>query len=205
MKGVRKTPQKVYCIEKNEIFPSITFVKDRVCSNVWKAIKSPEVTAGGCHWRLATPEDELTATIAKASDYPKKKVNKRPAAVAPDYSSSITNEGYGGEYLQAVKRGWTNEELARWKKAKDIANRITEYLNSLEKIFAAPKTETEKIEDYNVAALLVGKLMVSFSEFCETQEIYAERGARGGKIRKKTEVEAEEENKEDEYEFQEVM
>ena len=47
--------------------------------------------------------------------------------------------------------------------------------------------------------------MVSFSEFCETQEIYAERGARGGKIRKKAETEAEEENKEDEYEFQEVM
>lgn len=202
MKGVRKAPQKVYCIEKNEIFPSVTFVKDRVCSNVWRAIQDPTRVSGGYHWRLATPEDELTATVAKASDYPKKVIKKKPR-----FDPSSIDEDYsGGEYLQTVKRGWTNEELARWKKSKALANKISVFLNELEKIFVAPKTETEKIEDYNVAALLVGKLIISFTSFCDMLEIYAERGARGGKIKKRAEEdeEFEEENKEDEYEFQEV-
>ena len=49
--------KKVYCIETNELFPSINFIKDRVSSNVWIAIQEPERTANGKHWRYAPPED----------------------------------------------------------------------------------------------------------------------------------------------------
>ena len=61
--------------------------------------------------------------------------------------------------------------------------------------------ETEKIESFNFAALIVGKLMVSFSDLCDTQELFVERGVRGGKIRGKK---VEEENKEDDFEYEEV-
>lgn len=185
--------KKVFCIEKNEIFPSISFVKERYCSNVWMAITDPKRTAGGFHWRFATPEDELNGTVINPEDYPKKEKGRRiinPLNLVED-----------GENIQPIaKRGWSNEELARWQRAKEIADSMTGYLNELEKIFTIPKGDQEKIDDFNVAALYVGKLMVSFCDFCETQEIYVERGARGGKIKKK----AEEVNKEDDYEYVEV-
>lgn len=185
--------KKVFCIEKNEIFPSISFVKERYCSNVWMAITDPKRTAGGFHWRFATPEDELNGTVINPEDYPKKEKGRRiinPLNLVED-----------GENVQPIaKRGWSNEELARWQRAKEIADSMTGYLNELEKIFTIPKGDQEKIDDFNVAALYVGKLMVSFCDFCETQEIYVERGSRGGKIKKK----AEEVNKEDDYEYVEV-
>ena len=43
--------------------------------------------------------------------------------------------------------------------------------------------------------------MVSFSDLCDTQELFVERGVRGGKIRGKK---VEEENKEDDFEYEEV-
>jgi hypothetical protein len=186
--------KKVFCIEKNEIFPSISFVKERYCSNVWMAITDPKRTAGGFHWRFATPEDELNGTVINPDDYPKKEKGRRiinPLNLVED-----------GENIQSIaKRGWSNEELARWQKARETANNISCYLNQLEKIFAAPMNETEKIESFNFAALIVGKLMVSFSDLCDTQELFVERGVRGGKIKKKVEEEV---NKEDDYEYVEV-
>ena len=185
--------KKVFCVEKNEIFPSISFVKERYCSNIWMAITDPNRTAGGFHWRYATPEDELTGTVINPEDYPKREKGKRiinPLNLADDVDN----------VQPLVKRGWSNEEIARWQKAKDIADSMTNYLNLLERIFTTPKSDQEKIDDFNVAALYVGKLMISFCDFCETQEIYVERGTRGGKIKKK----AEERNKEDDYDFVEV-
>ena len=88
--------------------------------------------------------------------------------------------------------------MTNLKKSRTIADSISDYLNQLESIFTSPMSEEEKIENFNVAALYVGKLMVSFCDFCETQEIYVERGVRGGKVRG---TKIEEENKEDDYEF----
>ena len=175
--------KKVYCIEKNEVYPSITFVKERINPNVWNALEDSEKAVGGFHYRFATPEDELTATIATKQDYPNRRKTKKKVK----------------EEEQPVKRGWTKEEVAKWNKVKNIADSMTNYLNQLESIFTSPMGEQEKIEAFNMAALFVGKLMVSFCDFCEIQEIYVERGARGGKIKPKKE-----ENKEDDYEYEEV-
>lgn len=176
--------KKVFCVEKNEVYPSITFVKERVEVNIFKALSNPEKDLKGYHYRFATPEDELNGKLVSKSDYPnRRKPNKRPIK----------------EEVQPVKRGWTKEELEKWQKAKLIADSMTNYLNQLESIFTSPMSEQEKVESFNMAALFVGKLMVSFCDFCETQEIYVERGARGGKIKSKKE-----ENKEDDYEYQEV-
>lgn len=186
--------KKVYCIEKNEIYPSVSFVKDRIGSNAWAAVMDPKKTCHGLHYRYATEEDLLKGILANPEDYPKRPKMKRsisPYAVANDEE----------ENLPFVKRGWSNQELEKWKKSRGIANNISDYLNQLEKIFAAPMNETEKIESFNFAALIVGKLMVSFSDLCDTQELFVERGVRGGKIRgKKTE----EENKEEDFEYEEV-
>ena len=177
-------PRKVYCVEKNEIYPSINFVKERIHSNIWKGIKE-EKKLDGLTYRFATPEDELNGTVMSASDYPiKRKVKHKPKKEEP----------------APVKRGWTNEELNNLSKAKQIADSMTNYLNQLEQIFTSPMSDNEKIESFNVAALYVGKLMVSFCDFCDTQEIYVERGSRGGKIRNKKEVV----NKEDDYEYVEA-
>lgn len=186
--------KKVYCVEKNEIYPSISFVKDRIGSNAWAVVMDPKKTCHGLHYRYATEEDLLKGNPANPEDYPKKPKVKR--AISP-YATSNNEE----ENLPFVKRGWSNEELEKWKKSREIANNISSYLNQLEKIFAAPMNETEKIENFNFAALIVGKLMVSFSDLCDTQELFVERGVRGGKIRGKK---VEEENKEDDFEYEEV-
>jgi hypothetical protein len=188
--------KKVYCVEKNEIYPSISFVKDRISSNAWAVVMDPTKTCHGLHYRYATPEDLLKGTPVNPEDYPKKPKVKR--AISP---YAVVNSDSDEENLPFVKRGWSNEELEKWKKAKEIADNISGYLNELEKIFTAPMNDTEKVESFNVGALLVGKLMVSFCDFCDTQEIYVERGVRGGKIRTKK---VEEENKEDDFEYEEV-
>lgn len=183
--------KKVYCVEKNEIYPSISFVKDRIGSNAWAVVMDPKKTCHGLHYRYATEEDLLKGTPANPEDYPKKPKVKR--AISP-YATSNNEE----ENLPFVKRGWSNEELEKWKRSREIANNISSYLNQLEKIFAAPMNETEKIESFNFAALIVGKLMVSFSDLCDTQELFVERGVRGGKIRGKKVEE------EDDFEYEEV-
>jgi hypothetical protein len=183
--------KKVYCIEKNEIYPSISFVKERVASNIWMAIKEPERVANGFHWRYATPEDLINGTEINPADYPKRAKGKK-------IIKTVTPEGEVKEEYVPIKRGWSNEEIAKWNKSKEIADTMSNYLNQLESIFTSPMSEEEKIENFNVAALYVGKLMVSFCDFCETQEIYVERGVRGGKVRG---TKIEEENKEDDYEF----
>ena len=180
--------KQVYCVEKNEIFPSVSFVKERYCSNVWMAIQDSKRTAGGYHWRYATDEDLKKGKEINPDDYPKREKSTRVM--------NPLNIG-DGEAQPMARRGWSNEEIERWKKAKEIADSMTNYLNLLEQIFTSPMSEEDKIENFNVAALYVGKLMVSFCEFCETQEIYVERGVRGGKLKKRTT----EENKEDDYEY----
>lgn len=188
--------KKVYCVEKNEIYPSISFAKERISTSIWTAVMDPTKTCLGMHYRYATEEDLLKGTPVNPEDYPKKPKHKR--AISP-YSAANTDSDDDNATL--VRRGWSNEELERWKKAKEIADKISGYLNELEKIFTAPMNDTEKVESFNVGALLVGKLMVSFCNFCDTQEIYVERGVRGGKIRGKK---VEEINKEDDYEYEEV-
>ena len=183
--------KKVYCIEKNEIYPSVTFVKDRINASAWGAIADPTKTCGGLHYRYATEEDLLNGVEANPSDYPKREKKEKKVAV-------INSDGEKAIISAPIRRGWTNEELEKWNKARKIADSMTNYLNQLESIFTSPMSDNEKIEAFNMAALFVGKLMVSFCDFCETQEIYIERGSRGGKIKNKK---IEEENKEDDYEF----
>lgn len=189
-----KKAQKVYCIETNEIFPSLSFVKDRVISNIWLAVQEPTRTAAGRHWRYATPEDLLVGKEVTAADYPNKKKPKKKII------QTVENGQVQEVVASSVRRGWSSEEIENWKKAKTIADSMTNYLNQLESIFTSPMSENEKLEAFNMAALFVGKLIVSFCDFCETQEIYVERGARGGKIKTKKV----EENKEDDYEYEEV-
>lgn len=181
-----KAPKKIYCPEKNEIYPSITFIKDRIASNVWVAIANPDKALNGLHYRYATPEDEKGAKIVTKEDYPDvRKKSKRPKLENSD---------------QPIKRCWSNEEMTNLKKSRTIADSMSDYLNQLESIFTRPMGDQEKVEAFNMAALLVGKLMVSFCDFCEKQEIYVERGVRGGRIKPK----ASENNKEDDYDFVEV-
>lgn len=92
---------------------------------------------------------------------------------------------------------FTKEELEKMAKSKEVANNIATYLNAMEEICSSPMSEQEKAESFNQMALYVGKTMVAFTNLCDLLEIYAERGARGGIIRKSR-------NSEDDYEYKEV-
>lgn len=92
---------------------------------------------------------------------------------------------------------FSNEQLEKIKKSREIANNISGYLNQMEEICARPMSDQEKAESFNQIALYVGKTMVAFTQLCSDVGIYEERGVRGGKIRgKKVE--------EDQYEYEEV-
>lgn len=91
---------------------------------------------------------------------------------------------------------FSKEGLEKFNRAKEKANNIAGYLNQMEQICATPMSEQEKAESFNQMALYVGKAMVAFVQLCDDLEIFAERGARGGKIRSK--------NNEEQYEYQEV-
>ena len=91
---------------------------------------------------------------------------------------------------------FTKEELEKMAKSKEVANNISNYLNAMEEICSSPMSEQEKVESFNQMALYVGKTMVAFTNLCDLLDIYAERGARGGVIRKR--------NSEDDYEYKEV-
>lgn len=190
--GIYFKGKKVYCIEKNEIYPSINFVATRITQNIKEALKDPEKAIYGKHYRFATPEDLAMGREVSKADYPKK--NKSKTKVVEEIPVKVSE-------TPVVKKRMTNEELDNLKKAREIADSMTDYLNQLEGIFTKPMSEQEKIDSFNMAALYVGKLMVSFCDFCATQEIYVERGVRGGKIISKKK---EAENKEENYEFVEV-
>jgi hypothetical protein len=93
---------------------------------------------------------------------------------------------------------FTKDELEKITKSKEVANNIAGYLNAMEEICSSPMSEQEKAESFNQMALYVGKTMVAFTNLCDLLDIYAERGARGGVIRKSSK------NLEDDYEFQEA-
>lgn len=91
---------------------------------------------------------------------------------------------------------FTKEELEKMAKSKEVANNISVYLNAMEEICSSPMSEQEKAESFNQMALYVGKTMVAFTNLCDLLDIYAERGARGGVVRKRS--------SEDDYEYKEV-
>lgn len=93
---------------------------------------------------------------------------------------------------------FTKEELEKMAKSKSVANNIAIYLNAMEEICSSPMSEQEKAESFNQMALYVGKTMVAFTNLCDLLDIYAERGARGGVIRKASK------DTEDDYEYQEA-
>ena len=93
---------------------------------------------------------------------------------------------------------FTKDELGKLLKSKEVANNIASYLNAMEEICSSPMSEQEKAESFNQMALYVGKTMVAFTNLCDMLDIYAERGARGGVIKKSSR------NPEDDYEFQEA-
>lgn len=92
---------------------------------------------------------------------------------------------------------FTKEELEKMAKSKEVANNIATYLNAMEEICSSPMSEQEKAESFNQMALYVGKTMVAFTNLCDLLDIYAERGARGGVVRKGR-------SSEDDYEYKEV-
>lgn len=79
---------------------------------------------------------------------------------------------------------FTKEELEKQVLAKETADSISSYLNEMEKICTVPMSDQDKVEAFNQFALYTGKALVAFSNFCRLLDIYAERGARGGKKRK---------------------
>lgn len=87
------------------------------------------------------------------------------------------------------------EQLEKIKKSRETADNISTYFNQMEQICAQPMSEQEKAESFNQMALYLGKAMVAFTQLCDLMDIYAERGARGGKIKRKDE---------DQFEYEEA-
>lgn len=87
------------------------------------------------------------------------------------------------------------EQLEKIKKSRETADNISTYFNQMEQICAQPMSEQEKAESFNQMALYLGKAMVAFTQLCSDLDIYAERGVRGGVIRKGNR------NTEDDFEY----
>lgn len=92
---------------------------------------------------------------------------------------------------------YKKEEVLKFRKAREVADSIADYLNQLEKIFTEPMNEQQKVEAFNQGALFTGKVLVAFSNLCDLCDIYKERGVRGA-IKKKQPAE------EEKYEYKEV-
>lgn len=91
---------------------------------------------------------------------------------------------------------FTKEELDKLVKSREVADNISTYFNQMEEICSTPMSEKEKAESFNQIALYVGKAMVAFTNLCDMLDVYAERGARGGVIRKGSRS-----NSEDDFEY----
>lgn len=84
---------------------------------------------------------------------------------------------------------FSGEQLEKIKRSRETADNISTYFNQMETICASPMSEQEKAESFNQMALYLGKAMVAFTQLCDLMDIYAERGARGGKIRRQRDEE----------------